>query len=179
MIKRVFENPFEQSTKRHFCGFCSTPLTYWTESPRSEAEYIHVTLGSLCRDDLGDLEDMGLIPETPESEKEEEPAPAASESAQPHAAGSPAATTALEPVRSGRETLGVPWFDSLLAGSKLGRMRTSKGSHQSRDGTSRVEWEIAEWTEGDDDDQGYVNNGKRKRTDRDDVDDAHMEGVQQ
>ena len=49
--------------KRHFCGFCGTPLSYWSENPKSEAEFISLTLGSLVGDDLRDLDELGLLPE--------------------------------------------------------------------------------------------------------------------
>ncbi|KAJ9134434.1 Mss4-like protein [Pleurostoma richardsiae] len=146
MIRRVYENPFEQHAKRHFCGFCGTPLSYWSEEPRSEADYIQLTLGSLRREDLLDLEDLGLIPD---SESEREPT------------GSRSGTSTPEEQRltRARETLSVPWFDSMVAGSRLGKLRTSKGSRQSSDGRTRVEWEIVEWTEDDGDSPSL---GKRK-----------------
>jgi hypothetical protein len=45
---------------------------------------------------------------------------------------------------------GLPWFESLVDGSKLGNMRRSWGSRQSGSGRFKVEWEIVEWTEADD-----------------------------
>lgn len=44
---------------------------------------------------------------------------------------------------------GLPWFQTLVEGSRLGNMKKSLGSRRSRDGRVRVEWEIVEWTEGD------------------------------
>ncbi|ROV98971.1 hypothetical protein VSDG_03777 [Cytospora chrysosperma] len=186
-IRRLYENPFEGHARRHFCGFCGTPLTYWHERPRSEADYIQVTVGSLCREDLGDLEDMGLIPDSPTSEGEtfELPARGGREPAQATGQGDqiPVTTsTSLQPM--GRETQSIPWIDSIVEGSRLGgRLKGAKGTHQSADGTTRIDWEIVEYHgEGvDDEDAGSSssNNGKRKLGDRDDVDDGQMEGVSQ
>jgi hypothetical protein len=53
------------TTMRHFCGFCGTPLSYWTESPRSEADFICLTLGSLVPEDLEGLEEWGVLPPSP------------------------------------------------------------------------------------------------------------------
>jgi hypothetical protein len=38
-IRRTYTSPNEVNCKRSFCGFCGTPLSYWSESPASEAEY--------------------------------------------------------------------------------------------------------------------------------------------
>lgn len=198
MIRRVYENPFEGHTRRHFCGFCGTPLTYWSDQPRGESNYIHVTMGSLCREDLGDLEEMGLIPETPTSPGGTAVSSRAASRGSPigtkaegdaqqqlHLASPPTAigtTSVTVPVRAGRETTGIPWFDTMLEGSRLsGRIKTTKGSRQSADGTTRVEWEVVEYT--DDTSQpgtpASANNGKRKLGDRDDADDTQMDGISQ
>ena len=157
MIRKVYENPHEQHSKRHFCGFCGTPLSYWSEEPRSEADYIQLTLGSLSRRDLGDLEDLGLIPDEEDVGAVEAPVAAA-------------APEEEEDVYEARETFGLPWFDSIVAGSRLAKLRTSKGSRQSRDGRVRVEWEIVEWKADDDSDSSSL--GKRKFQDRDGQDDG-------
>ncbi|KAL0931641.1 uncharacterized protein CTRU02_209029 [Colletotrichum truncatum] len=166
MIHRVFESASNNSSKRHFCGFCGTPLSYWTERPQTEADYIHLTLASLRGEDLRDLEDLGLIPELEDAED------------QPVV---PTTTTVV-----GRETRGVPWFDSLLDGTRLGNLHRSQGAGQSRDGKIRVEWEIMEWTDADDDnnvapesedvDMTTSQSGKRKLGERDDMD-AAAEGM--
>lgn len=167
MIRKVYTSPREQHTMRHFCGFCGTPLTYWSEEPRSEADYIQLTLGSLCSEDLGDLEDLGLLPE-PDSAPQTptDPAMAAPEEGQ-------------LAVHSGRETVGnVPWFETMVEGSRLGNLRTAKGSGQSRDGTVRVEWEIVEYT--GDGGSDTPQSGKRKLDERDDDggEPGAMEGVE-
>ena len=142
-IRRVYTHPTQQHSKRHFCGFCGTPLSYWSESPYTEADYIHLTLGSLLREDLADLEDMGLIPEPDDS----------SSSSSPEEEGEGergAASAAAVPVRSTalRESYGVPWFDGMVEGTRLGRMRRSQGIQRSQDGNVNIEWEIVEYTDG-------------------------------
>ncbi|KAF3075275.1 hypothetical protein CFAM422_002225 [Trichoderma lentiforme] len=131
MIRKVYSHPSQDYSKRHFCGFCGTPLSYWSEEPRSEAEYINLTLGSLLREDIRDLEDMGLIPEGDES-------PPRSEAAAPAV---PTRRTALQ------QSFGVPWFDGLIEGSRLGSMRRSYGATRSRDGQTSIEWDIVEYSE--------------------------------
>ncbi|KAL5629337.1 hypothetical protein BROUX41_001944 [Berkeleyomyces rouxiae] len=56
-----FYSPADSSCRRNFCGFCGTPLSFWSEEPHSEAEYIQVSLGSLLREDLHDLEELGYV----------------------------------------------------------------------------------------------------------------------
>ncbi|KAH8653372.1 hypothetical protein BX600DRAFT_470693 [Xylariales sp. PMI_506] len=157
-IRRIYSSPSEQHAMRHFCGFCGTPISYFTEEPRSEAEYIQLTLGSLLTQDLRDLEELGLIP----SEDEDDAMDIES------AAPAPGAELQL----SGRDFTNLPWFDNLIQGSRLGNVHTSRGVKHSRDGTVRVEWEITEWTDdsnddGDGDGPEQAAIGKRKRADTD------------
>ncbi|KAF8852463.1 hypothetical protein BDZ45DRAFT_716950 [Acephala macrosclerotiorum] len=128
-IRRTYTSPHEQHCKRGFCGFCGTPLSYWSESPASEAEYISLTLGSLVGTDLRNLEELGLLPKeaTEEAEKDKD-------------------EVVIWEEGDGNE--GLPWFETLVEGSKLGSMRKSWGKRQS--GRYQVEWEIVEWTEGTD-----------------------------
>ncbi|TEA19294.1 hypothetical protein C8034_v000756 [Colletotrichum sidae] len=165
MIHRVFESSSAGPSKRYFCGFCGTPLSYWTERPHTEADYIHLTLASLCGEDLRDLEDLGLIPELHETE------------------GAPVVPTPVTVL--GRETRGVPWFDNMINDTRLGHLRPSHGSEPSRNGNTRIEWEIVEWTDADEDtnvvppteglNTTTSHPGKRKLDERDDAD-AAMEG---
>jgi hypothetical protein len=60
-IRRTYTHPSHSRSKRHFCGFCGTPISYWTEEPASEAGFICVALGSLMRDDLVLLDVLGLV----------------------------------------------------------------------------------------------------------------------
>ncbi|ORY63542.1 uncharacterized protein BCR38DRAFT_230330 [Pseudomassariella vexata] len=156
-IRRTFSHPSEQQVQRYFCGFCSTPLATWSEQPRSEADYIRVTLGSLLTQDLRDLEDIGLIPDDSDADEMDiVPTPA------------PAAAATSETQLIGREFQSIPWFEAMIQGSRLGNMRTSKGTQQSQDGRVRVEWEITEWRADEDDAEEAEASessatGKRKR----------------
>ncbi|KAI1128565.1 hypothetical protein F5Y10DRAFT_174612 [Nemania abortiva] len=164
-IRRLYNHPTEHHTQRSFCGYCGTPLSYWSEEPPSEAEYIQLTLGSLLTEDLHSLQDLGLLPsDTEQDEMEVIP------------------TTRAEPSREliGHDTTSIPWFDDLISGSRLGNMHTTRGVQRSRDGTGWVEFEITEWTADDDNGAGegeaYASEssmsttGKRKRGGADDDD---------
>jgi hypothetical protein len=61
----------------------------------------------------------------------------------------------------GTEVKGIPWFEDMIKGSQLGRIRRRSGGHISSDGKSRIEWEIVEIEE-DDDDNRIQGTGKRK-----------------
>ena len=182
MIHRVYTSPAEQHAMRHFCGFCGTPLSYWSEQPRSEADFIQLTLGSLSGEDLGDLEDMGLLPDS-DAEASEAQAPVTPADATQIAALD--AGTRVQDhgrrdvvLRPGRETLGgLPWFDTLVEGSRLGTIRTSKGSGRSRDGAVRVEWEVVEYTEDGSGGDDTPRSGKRKFDEREESKDG-MQGVE-
>ncbi|KAJ8126126.1 hypothetical protein O1611_g7511 [Lasiodiplodia mahajangana] len=164
-IRRLYCHPTESHAQRSFCGYCGTPLSYWSEQPPSEAEYIQLTLGSLFTQDLHSLQDLGLLPdETEQDEMEVVP------------------TTGTESSREliSHETTSIPWFNDLISGSRLGNMQTTRGVQRSRGGTSWVEYEITEWTADDDNEGGegeaYASEssmsttGKRKREGADDDD---------
>ncbi|GAB1320742.1 hypothetical protein MFIFM68171_10952 [Madurella fahalii] len=163
-IKRVYTSPRERHSMRHFCGFCGTPLSYWSEEPRSEADFIQLTLGSLSPGDLADLEDLGLLPGSPASgagsEDEGDAAEGGGDTNMLEAAG-----RGLAASLGHLGTVGaLPWFDSLTDGSRLGTLRRAKGKGTNASGTVRVEWEVVEWTEedGDETEAASSRNGKRK-----------------
>ncbi|KAG6018043.1 hypothetical protein E4U43_007767 [Claviceps pusilla] len=162
MIRRVYTHPSQEHTKRNFCGFCGTPLSYWSEEPRSEADYINLTLGSLLQEDLQDLEDLGLIPEENEGEGDEQDKRKEKEG-----------STRSQGIVL-RQSFGVPWFDGMVEGTRLGRLRRTHGIKHSGDGAVKVEWEIIEQSdapEGRDDVDVESSSGlpgKRKLQDRED-----------
>ncbi|KAK0646396.1 hypothetical protein B0T16DRAFT_458318 [Cercophora newfieldiana] len=174
MIHKMYPSDHEQ---RRFCGFCGTPLSYWSEEPRSEADYIQLALGSLFPEDLADLEDLGLLPETDDEEVEVEAKPKDQDTKM--LGGDGEEQDNRQPTQHERQTVGgLPWLDSLTEGSRLGTLRSAKGSHTNPSGTVKVEWEIVEWTE--DDAPEAPKNGKRKMDDRDHhAGVGPMEGVQQ
>ena len=170
MIRRVYTHPSQQHSKRHFCGFCGTPLSYWSENPHTEAEYINLTLGSLLREDIRDLEEMGIMPDQSETEEE-------------HIAAGESKGTMTPPDRelALRQSFGVPWFDTIVEGTRLGKMRRGHGIQRSQDGRINIEWEVVDYT--NDESQGLGSQqdmdtdmdidakttpSKRKLTDRED-----------
>lgn len=107
--------------------------------------------------DLRDLEDLGLLPrealDDAENDREK-------------------IKTATKPrCADGEEAL--PWFETMVEGSRLGKMRRSKGHGASGNGRYQVEWEIVEWTE--DDQKLPLGGGKRKLGE---VDEDSVGGVQ-
>ena len=115
-----------------------------------------MTLGSLIDDDLGLLEELGLLEgastsantsddeEEHEHEQEHEVVNTSVRAVQP-------SKTLQQQGRlptSGRNEVsirGAPWFEDLVENSKLGTLRQRKGGHTSKDGSISIEWEVAEW----------------------------------
>ncbi|KAL8370474.1 hypothetical protein RB595_000716 [Gaeumannomyces hyphopodioides] len=179
-IRRTYTHPSQQHAKRGFCGFCGTPLSYWSEDPPAEADFIRLTLGSLCSEDLGDLEDLGLVPGTPSDDGGAEAAVGGEAEGRGGGAGG-GGGGGSRPVA--RETLGVSWFDSMVAGSRLGNLRASRAGGRGRDGRVTYEWEVVEWTAGSDDDDDKMDDGGQaspaKRLKHDDGGDAGSAGFAQ
>ncbi|KAI1818810.1 hypothetical protein GGS20DRAFT_5875 [Poronia punctata] len=158
-IRRSYASATERHAQRSFCGYCGTPLSYWSEQPPSEAEYIRLTLGSLLTEDLYNLQDLGLLPEDNEEEDNMDIVPPSTQ----------------QPGREsvGRRITGIPWFEHLISGSRLGNMRTTREVQRSRDGNVRLEVEITEWRSDDHSESGEGDadasesssstTGKRKR----------------
>ena len=61
----------------------------------------------------------------------------------------------------GREVWGTPWFEEMIQGSELGRIKRRRGGGTSSDGHTKVEWEISEF-EGGEGDVAIASTGKRK-----------------
>lgn len=131
-IRRTY---YEQDSLRHFCGFCGTPLSFWSEAKPADASYISLTLGSLAGSDLQDLEELGLLPKEAleDAENDKEKIEAAAPSPSNRAGGQ-----------------GLPWFETMVKGSRPGNMQRSWGETRSQNGRYKVEWEIVEWTAADD-----------------------------
>ncbi|KAL8846768.1 MAG: hypothetical protein Q9221_008174 [Calogaya cf. arnoldii] len=132
-IRRVFTPPHAPHTKRHFCGFCGDPLTHWSEQHQNDADWVHVNLGSLRRGSVDKLADQGLLPG---SDASLEPAMDQQDD------------TAIENTipAEGREIRGAPWFENMIEGSQLGRIKRTRGGQSSADGRSKVSWEVVEYT---------------------------------
>ncbi|KAK4193641.1 hypothetical protein QBC35DRAFT_479792 [Podospora australis] len=171
-IHKAYTSPTETHSKRCFCGFCGTPLSYWSEEPSSEKDFIQLALGSLAPRDLADLEELGLLPssspEATSSEEEEgEDTPMRHAEDEDEEKGQGGNTKggkgrAVKRFRDGTEA-SLPWFDTLMEGSLLGgTLRHARGRRQNKSGTVRYEWEVVEWEEGDDDEEETRRNVKRK-----------------
>lgn len=122
-----------------------------------------VAIGSLSRDHQQVLEDLGLLPDEL-GELDEDTAAAAAVGEQPSQPREvrPSSSSMIVPrledtatqlrsVRSGK-VAGIPWFEEIVDGSRLGRLlRTRRGFGVSDDQSTTVEWEISEWTENTED----------------------------
>lgn len=151
-IRRAFTPIHAPQTRRIFCGFCGTPLTYWTEESQEEAEFLSISVGSLLGDHQRALEDLQLLPE--DSEEEDEPSAATEDSTLMPTQGSSSSVVVpsfgespeiSRTLRSGTLN-GIPWFEEMVEGSRLGRlMRSKRGKGVSDDNTASFEWEVSEW----------------------------------
>ncbi|KAL4809244.1 hypothetical protein BDV18DRAFT_131566 [Aspergillus unguis] len=184
-IRRIFSPHHAPHTQRVFCGFCGSPLTYWSEHPREEADYMSVTIGSLYGEDQRLLEDLNLLPrlEEPETESSGSETGRLSTTSGPHA--STASSTLLVPSDASSSGLsrsyrhgtmdGIPWFEEMIEGSGLGRlMKSRRGAGVSDDQSTTIEWEVSEWTNAGEEAEGSSVQavGKRKRRETAGVDDA-------
>jgi hypothetical protein len=134
-------------------------LSYWCETPMTdEADYISVTLGSLSSTDLRDLEELGLLPKEALDDAESEKAQINN-----------AAISSERGISEKDSTAELPWFETLVQGSKLGKMKTSRGRKTGANGQWTVEWEVLEWT-AEDEEGNNANPAKRKAGDLDGVD---------
>ncbi|KAF9887049.1 hypothetical protein FE257_010543 [Aspergillus nanangensis] len=187
-IRRIFSPNHAPHTQRVFCGFCGTPLTYWSEEPHEEADYMSVTVGSLNGDDQRILEDLALLPETSdeeETDKDEVLQEVESSNTPTQEVRTSSATVTLP--SSGREMGvsrsyregnmgGIPWFEEMIEGSRLGRlMKTRRGVGVSDDQSTTIEWEVSELTNDGSETTRSASSihgpGKRKRTRQAEVED--------
>ncbi|KIW28700.1 uncharacterized protein PV07_08338 [Cladophialophora immunda] len=184
-IRRTFTPLHTPHSQRVFCGYCGTHLSFWTEQPPEEAEYMNITLGSLLSEDLRALQDLDLLPEDVEAEGSADDAQqftmsgalqqgdqAAAEAAAIQQQNQPLTRTQ----RSGR-TGGLTWFEEMLDGSRLGRTQnTRRGVGISNDGLTRVEWEVSEYfDDGSDEPLQTATGSKRKIGDVGKDEDATMQ----
>ncbi|KAI9890624.1 MAG: hypothetical protein M1814_003822 [Vezdaea aestivalis] len=141
-IRRTYVPARREAERRCFCAHCGTHLSCWTDDPPSEKEWIAVTLGSLAGSDLDDLEELGLLPGIAGTEE--------------------AALGGRSPLRKTDQAEAMvtwSWFESMVRGTGLGKL-TKRTTVSDGDRTT-VEWEVVEWA--DDLEQNNGNPGKRKR----------------
>ena len=146
-IKRSFTSPYTPNSRRQFCGYCGTQLTSWNERTRDEADHISLTVGSLLDEDQEMLGELGFLPSSSESSDDEV------------SVAGPSRTTdrSRTVARSEPQSRGAPWFEEIVRNTRLGRFKQQRGGHT--ESGVHVEWEVTEWTEGDDgDDEGSHGN---------------------
>ncbi|KAF9691915.1 hypothetical protein EKO04_009915 [Ascochyta lentis] len=145
-IQRTFVSPFTPTTSNKFCGYCGTQLSLWNERTRDDAEHICLPVGSLLDEDQELLNTLGFFGHSSDEDVSD---------------AAPAQTNPTRTVaRSEPQTRGAPWFEEIVRNSSLGRLRQQRGGHS--DNGVQVEWEVTEWTEGDDGESGSATPGKRK-----------------
>lgn len=123
-------------------------MTHWTEEKEGEADWILVNLGSLSNRSIEKLSDEGLLYSDDDSQ---------SSNAAVAATGYPSDFSTLP---NERKIRGAPWFEEMVEGSRLGRIKRRRGGQTSADGKSKVEWEVVEFTTEPGD--GERGTGKRK-----------------
>ncbi|RMJ23554.1 hypothetical protein PHISP_05565 [Aspergillus sp. HF37] len=165
-IRRTFVPHNAPHTQRIFCGFCGTPLTAWTEDPREESDYMSVTIGSLFGDHQRLLDDLDLLPE----ESDEEISPTEDRGVEEVRRSPPSAASAWEVALSSARDQpslsrryrrgnagGIPWFEEMVEGSRLGRLlKGRRGMGLSDDRSTAVEWEVSEMRHDDSDQQAWA-----------------------
>ncbi|KAJ6078551.1 hypothetical protein N7467_008304 [Penicillium canescens] len=183
-IRRRFSPRHAPQTQRVFCGYCGTPLTFWTEEPREESNFMSITIGSLLAEDQRALADLDLLPDDFDEEAPRAGVSASSALTPAEAPTSSVIIPSFEEPKISRSfqhgtTRGIPWFEEMVEGSRLGRlMRSRHGKGVSDDQSTSVEWEISEWH---DDGSVFVrqesessggSTGKRKRVTQADVEES-------
>ena len=152
-IRRVFTPSHAPSSKRHFCGFCGTLISTWNEESRQEADYVRVNMGSLRSSSLELLQDAGFLQASPEHSRSPSSPREKIKTGQKE-------NQKTELAAQSREVQGNPWFEEIIEGSELGRIKRRRGGRVSKDGRERVEWEVVE-VGGEEEDTGGTT-GKRK-----------------
>ncbi|KAJ5747070.1 uncharacterized protein N7511_008766 [Penicillium nucicola] len=180
-IRRSFSPRHAPQTQRVFCGYCGTPLTFWTEEPREESDFMSIAIGSLLAEDQRALDDLNLLPDDFDDDAPRAGVVSTSTRAPAEASTSSVIIPSFEEPQISRSfqhgtARGIPWFEEMVEGSRLGRlMRSRRGKGVSDDQSTSVEWEISEWH---DDGSGFVrqesestsrSTGKRKRVAQADV----------
>ena len=112
-----------------------------------------VNLGSLKSESMERLEDAGVLFAMTDQTKDNE------ESQKPQQSSLQASSGAT--VGEGREVSGTPWFEEIIEGSELGRIKRRRGGERSSDGKSIVEYEITEFDSGEGE-SVTLGTGKRK-----------------
>lgn len=163
MIRKMFTPAHEPHSKRVFCGYCGTHLSYWTEAARDEADYLDVTVGSLFGEDLRRLGELGLLLDDindydvvwalPNLRVAED-------------FNNQQLERRDETVQSriSRSVEGdISWMEVMNEDSRWGKLQKRKrGIGKSADGMTTVEWEITEIVDNGAEQESGAGRGKRK-----------------
>ncbi len=163
MIRKMFTPAHEPHSKRIFCGFCGTHLSYWTEAARDEADYLSVTVGSLFGEDLRTLKELGLLPDDVDDSDATGglPDPRIAERFNNQQLGRRDELVQRRICRG--VDGGMTWMEEMIDGSRLGRLqKTKRGVGKSADGMTTVEWEITEMVDNGVEQEPGAGRGKRK-----------------
>ena len=98
-------------------------------------------------EDQARLTDLGFLPDSEASDSDDE---------------GDANLPAAQIIRNQPQMRGAPWFEEIVRSTRLGRFKQQRGGHQ--ENGVHVEWEVTEWTEGDDGEteSGSATPSKRK-----------------
>ena len=134
-------------------------MSHWSEETPQEAELVYVNFGSLKSESVERLRDAGLLSSLTSDEDRLQ-------------------TVNRKPIEvtsmgKDREIRGTPWFEEMIEGSELGRLRRRRGGETSLDGKTMTEWEITEFESGKGDDEIQAS-GKRKHDSLAEGQDVHM-----
>ena len=119
-----------------------------------------VNLNSLKSESVDRLEDAGLLFGVTDEEPEQ------SSTSKEQAAQ-------VASLGEGREIQGTPWFEEMIQGSQLGKIKRRRGGGRSSDGRTVVEYEITEFESGDGE-TAISSSGKRKHGSLGEGDDVEM-----
>lgn len=132
--------------RKQFCGYCGTHLTAWSESEsEGGGEWLDVTLGSLEGRALGVLERMGVFEGLSGEDEGENNGDGKGDVEGNVEVVRAAPRSRGEVVAQRMRGRGMPIFEEMVDGGRLGRLKRQKGGGVSQDGRSRVEWEITEF----------------------------------
>ncbi|KAK5075569.1 hypothetical protein LTR64_001776 [Lithohypha guttulata] len=145
-------------------------MSYWTEDPASEQDFMNITLGSLGSRDILALEDLDLLPVDIDLTEELKDAETAAKSNRNESATSKNSKQITQPAgdavsRTSRSGIsgGITWFEDMMQGSQLGYSATKrKGYGTSADGATTISWEVSEYHDGDENESGSKTGSKRK-----------------
>lgn len=171
-IAKTFSPQEQPSFQRKFCGFCGTPISYWTEDPVHQKDFINIALGSMGRKDILALEDLDLLPEHVNLEGpskfgvDDTKAVAEGSSERSQVMVSTSDNGILRTSRSGMSG-GISWFEDLIQGSQMGYHSQRRAAYgPSADGITTASLVVSEYY-GDDNSKEaqQVPRSKRKAED--------------